>query len=58
MVEAKVVTLRFNRETIKLSPTSLIQQSHGQALKTTPQKGKGPKWEPNGGSSSYIAEHG
>ncbi len=29
MVEEKVVTLGFNRETLKHSPTSSTQQSHG-----------------------------
>jgi hypothetical protein len=43
MVEEKVVTLGFSRETVKLSPTSLTQQSHGKASKVAPQKGKRPK---------------
>jgi len=56
MVEEKVVTLRFSKETLKSSPISLIQQSHGQASKIASQKGKGPKQESDGGSSSYSTE--
>jgi hypothetical protein len=58
MAKEKVVTLRFNRETLKPSLTSSIQQSHGQASKIAPPKGKGPKQEPGGISLSYIIKQG
>jgi hypothetical protein len=58
MAEEKVVTLRFNRETLKPSLTSSIQQSRGQAFRITPPKGKGPKQELGGGSLSYIIKQG
>jgi len=56
MVEEKVITLGFSKETLKHSPTSSIQQSCGQALRIAPQKGKGPKQELGGGSLSYTIE--
>jgi hypothetical protein len=56
MVEEKVITLGFTKETLKHSPTSSIQQSCGQALRIAPQKGKGPKQELGGGSLSYTIE--
>jgi len=56
IMEEKVVTLGFSKETLKHPPTSSIQQSCGQALRIAPQKGKGPKQELGGGSSSYTIE--
>jgi hypothetical protein len=42
IVEEKVVTLGFNRETPQPSLTSLIRQSHGQPQKLYHKKAKGP----------------
>jgi hypothetical protein len=58
MVEEKVVTLGFSKETLKPSPTSLTPRSRGHTSRITPQKGKGPKHELDGGSSSYTAKYG
>jgi hypothetical protein len=56
MVEEKVITLGFNKETLKPSPILSTQQSRGMALKIAPQKGKRPKQEFGGGFSSYTIE--
>jgi hypothetical protein len=43
MVEKRVVTLGFNKENVKNSPTPLIQQPRGQSNKAMLQKGKETK---------------
>jgi hypothetical protein len=56
MVEEQVVTIGFNKENPKNSPTPSSQQSQSQPTKATPPKVKGAKPKLYSSSTFYSAE--
>jgi hypothetical protein len=56
MVEEKVVTLGFNKENPKNSPTPWSQQSWNQPTKAAPPKAKRAKLDSGTSSTSYLAK--
>jgi hypothetical protein len=53
MVEEWVVTLGFDKDNLRNSPTPSSQQSRGQPTEAIPPKAKGAKPNLGGGSTSY-----
>jgi hypothetical protein len=58
MVEEQMVTIGFNKENLRNSPTPFGQQSRSQPTKAAPPKAKAAKPNSNGGSTSYLMEQG
>jgi hypothetical protein len=56
MIDEKVVTFNFDKETPKPLSTLPTQHAHGQPTKAPPQKGKGFEQESKGDFSSYFVE--
>jgi len=52
MVKERMVTLGFNKENLRNSPTPSGQQSQRQPIKATPPKAKRAKLDSGGGSTS------